>query len=297
MPGRPVRRATGPGHGAGFLRRRGARADARSRQTSRLRKHHPARRAASRVLRLGGAPCRLAPARRRRRPGSGGRYRRRHHRLHPHRGHRKRRRTGAHPRRRGRAHPARRRQHRPGPGQRGRRTAGAERHQNRQPPDAGALEQLPHGQGEAARTGFQGQGTGGHHSGHGHRPGGRHHQSHALARGYRPRARARASCRPCPAPRCPRASGAPACRKSDCRTPPIPAITRHLARFLRQQAATSEQGAVRRGPSGLACPTHVLFNGGVLNAAAGSPAHHRRAGFLAGGRGHGPGASRWPAKT
>ena len=44
-----------------------------------------------------------------------------------------------------------------------------------------------------------------------------------------------------------------------------PAITRHMARFLRQQAATSEQG-VRRGPSGLACPTHVLFNGGVLNA-------------------------------
>ncbi len=46
-----------------------------------------------------------------------------------------------------------------------------------------------------------------------------------------------------------------------------PAITRHLARFLRQQAASSEQGAVRRGPSGLACPTHVLFNGGILKAA------------------------------
>jgi hypothetical protein len=45
-----------------------------------------------------------------------------------------------------------------------------------------------------------------------------------------------------------------------------PAITRHLARFLRQQAATSEQGALRRGPSGLACPTHVLFNGGILKA-------------------------------
>jgi molecular chaperone DnaK (HSP70) len=45
-----------------------------------------------------------------------------------------------------------------------------------------------------------------------------------------------------------------------------PAITRHLARFLRQQAASTEHGAVRRGPSGLACPTHVLFNGGVLNA-------------------------------
>lgn len=38
------------------------------------------------------------------------------------------------------------------------------------------------------------------------------------------------------------------------------AITRHMARFLRQE------GNMRRGPSGLACPTHVLFNGGVLNA-------------------------------
>ncbi|MEO8372265.1 MAG: Hsp70 family protein [Candidatus Solibacter sp.] len=45
-----------------------------------------------------------------------------------------------------------------------------------------------------------------------------------------------------------------------------PAITRHLARFLRQMAASTEHGEVRRGPSGLACPTHVLFNGGVLNA-------------------------------
>jgi hypothetical protein len=44
------------------------------------------------------------------------------------------------------------------------------------------------------------------------------------------------------------------------------AMTRHLARFLRQQAATTEHGSVRRGPSGLACPTHVLFNGGVLRA-------------------------------
>ena len=32
-----------------------------------------------------------------------------------------------------------------------------------------------------------------------------------------------------------------------------PAVTRHLARFLRQ-------------PAGLACPTHILFNGGVLHA-------------------------------
>ena len=44
------------------------------------------------------------------------------------------------------------------------------------------------------------------------------------------------------------------------------AITRHLARFLRQQAAQSEHGSVRRGSSGLATPTHVLFNGGVLRA-------------------------------
>jgi hypothetical protein len=43
-------------------------------------------------------------------------------------------------------------------------------------------------------------------------------------------------------------------------------MTRHLARFLRQQAASVEHGRVRRGSSGLACPTHVLFNGGVLNA-------------------------------
>ncbi|HEV3333000.1 MAG TPA: Hsp70 family protein [Bryobacteraceae bacterium] len=45
-----------------------------------------------------------------------------------------------------------------------------------------------------------------------------------------------------------------------------PAVTKQMAQFLRQQAAATEQGTVRRGPSGLACPTHVLFNGGVLNA-------------------------------
>jgi hypothetical protein len=44
------------------------------------------------------------------------------------------------------------------------------------------------------------------------------------------------------------------------------AVTRHLARFLRQHAAAAQSAAVRRGPSGLACPTHVLFNGGVLRA-------------------------------
>lgn len=42
-----------------------------------------------------------------------------------------------------------------------------------------------------------------------------------------------------------------------------PAITRHLARFLRQPASDNQ---VRHGASGLACPTHVLFNGGVMHA-------------------------------
>jgi hypothetical protein len=45
------------------------------------------------------------------------------------------------------------------------------------------------------------------------------------------------------------------------------AVTRHLARFLRRQTAESPSGlTVRIGPSGLACPTHVLFNGGVMKA-------------------------------
>jgi len=46
------------------------------------------------------------------------------------------------------------------------------------------------------------------------------------------------------------------------------AITKHLARFLSQQVQNSPEGAnIRRGTSGLASPTHVLFNGGVMKAA------------------------------
>jgi hypothetical protein len=46
-----------------------------------------------------------------------------------------------------------------------------------------------------------------------------------------------------------------------------PAVTKHLARFLAQQSASgSESDDIRRGPSGFACPTHVLFNGGVMKA-------------------------------
>jgi molecular chaperone DnaK (HSP70) len=44
------------------------------------------------------------------------------------------------------------------------------------------------------------------------------------------------------------------------------AVTKHLAQFLRQQASSAEHERVRRGASGLAAPTHVLFNGGVLHA-------------------------------
>ena len=47
------------------------------------------------------------------------------------------------------------------------------------------------------------------------------------------------------------------------------AVTRHLARFLsRQTAAGPAAPAIRRGPGGMACPTHILFNGGVMKAAA-----------------------------
>jgi hypothetical protein len=46
-----------------------------------------------------------------------------------------------------------------------------------------------------------------------------------------------------------------------------PAITKHLARFLSEQVQNSpELSSIRRGRSGLACPTHVLFNGGVMKA-------------------------------
>lgn len=47
------------------------------------------------------------------------------------------------------------------------------------------------------------------------------------------------------------------------------AVTRHLARFLSRQGDQGGTAAsVRRGPSGLVCPTHVLFNGGVMKAPA-----------------------------
>jgi Hsp70 protein len=45
------------------------------------------------------------------------------------------------------------------------------------------------------------------------------------------------------------------------------AVTRHLARFLSRQAGDATGAApIRRGPGGMACPTHILFNGGVMKA-------------------------------
>ena len=45
------------------------------------------------------------------------------------------------------------------------------------------------------------------------------------------------------------------------------AVTKHLARFLSQQVKNSPQaGDIRTGPGGMACPTHILFNGGVMKA-------------------------------
>ncbi len=46
-----------------------------------------------------------------------------------------------------------------------------------------------------------------------------------------------------------------------------PAVTRHLAQFLRQ-ATIGSHSEIRQSPSGLAAPTHVLFNGGVFRARA-----------------------------
>jgi hypothetical protein len=45
------------------------------------------------------------------------------------------------------------------------------------------------------------------------------------------------------------------------------AITKHMARFLSQQTQNDAGGeTIRRGQTGLACPTHILFNGGVMKA-------------------------------
>src|SRR6202044_2159357 len=45
------------------------------------------------------------------------------------------------------------------------------------------------------------------------------------------------------------------------------AVPTRLARFLSHQVQSGpEAGTIRRGRNGFACPTHVLFNGGVMKA-------------------------------
>lgn len=46
------------------------------------------------------------------------------------------------------------------------------------------------------------------------------------------------------------------------------AITKHLAQFLSQQKNLEEDSQIRRTHDGFACPTHILFNGGVMKADA-----------------------------
>ena len=74
-----------------------------------------------------------------------------------------------------------------------------------------------------------------------------------------------------------------------------PAITRHLARFLRQQAPAEHGGAAR--PDGLACPTHILFNGGVLHAQFVRERLLEVLNSWLAAEGLRPGRSRFPAKT
>ena len=98
---------------------------------------------------------------------------------------------------------------------------------------------------------------------------------HRERRGAHPERRLLA--RACRARRCRRGSGASGLQEIGLPYAADAAMTRHMARFLRQQAATAEHGAVRRGPSGLACPTHILFNGGVLQRGPDPGAHPGRA--------------------
>ncbi len=178
------------------------------------------------------------------------------------------RRTRAQPRGRRRAHPAGRRQYRSGAGRRGRRSAWPKRARASTAASfrrSGTTAASPRK--SCSNPAIERQGTAGHHPRQRQRAGRRHHQSHAACAAISTTCWRRASCPPSPAPTCP-----PRQRRVGLQEIGLPyaadaAITRHLARFLRQQAAAAEHGAVRRGPSGLACPTHVLFNGGVLNAA------------------------------
>ena len=266
MPGRAVRRAAGPGHRPGFLRRRGARTH-RSKppskpatRTSRCSKSRKPRSTPGwNAMPIGASASASAT-------DTGGGYRRRHHRFHAHRRHRKRRRTGA---------------HRVAVGehillggdnidlalanvvaerlaQKGTRIDSLQMQalwNNCRAAKEKLLE--PGSKAKEQAVTILGKGTG--------LVGGtikatllREDIDRVLGEGFLPAV---------PSTEMPVQQRRAGLQEIGLPYAADPAITRQLARFLRQQAATSEHGAVRRGPSGLACPTHVLFNGGVLNAA------------------------------
>ena len=158
------------------------------------------------------------------------------------------------PRGGGRAHPAGRRQYRPGAGRRG----GARGWPKRARASTAASMQALWNNCRVAKEKLldpesNAQGTAGHDSRQGHGPGGRHHQGVTAARAISTRCWARAFCRRWRAPTCRRASAASGCRNSGLPYAADPAITRHLARFLRQQASASRarRGAARPERAGL----------------------------------------------
>ena len=164
------------------------------------------------------------------------------------------RRAGARTHGRGRAHSAGRRQYRSGAGRHGGRAARGERHAHRWPPAAGAVEQLPHRQREAARAGSKakeqpvtilGKGTG--------LVGGTI-KAIAAARRYRTRARRGISCPRLASNDMPAASAASGLQEFGLPYAADPAITRHLARFLRQQAAAAQQAACAAARAGSPAP-------------------------------------------
>ena len=202
------------------------------------------------------------------RPDPGGGYRRRHHRFHADRGHRSGGRAGARPRGGGRAHPAGRRQYRSGAGRRWWRSGWRKR---ARASTAGQHQALWNNCRVAKEKlldpAIEREGAAGHHPRQGHRPGGRHHQGDAAARGYRAGAGRRLPAGGGEQRDAGARSAAWACRSWDCPMRPIPPSRATWRAFSASRRPRTEQGTVRRGPSGLACPTHVLFNGGVLNAA------------------------------
>ena len=165
-----------------------------------------------------------------------------------------------------RAHPARRRQYGPGAGPLHRTGVGGKGNQARWLAASRAMAQLPRRQGKAARSNQQSQRGARHHPREGHGTRGRNDQSQitplppwrwCCATAFSPSSRATI---------CRSASAASACRRSACPTPPTPPSPSTWPASSGSRLLPPSMAAVRRGPSGLAAPTHVLFNGGVFNA-------------------------------